>query len=108
MFQADLADGVVQQSLLHFNMQYEGAIPGLPDVVLSTNLGNAVAMSTPPGLEVVGVQSQFYRASSAVIDVYSFGVVGGELLIEHHVDAAETTIDLIRSLLRSVVSEHQH
>lgn len=107
MFQADLADGVVQQSLLHFNMQYEGAIPGLPDVVLSTNLGNAAAMRTPPGLEVTGVQSEFYRASSAVIDVYSFGVVGGELLLEHHVDAAENTVDLIHALLRAAASEPQ-
>ncbi|TFV58085.1 acyltransferase [Mycobacterium sp. PS03-16] len=105
MFQADLADGVVQQSLLHFNMQYEGAIPGLPDVVLSTNLGNAAAMRTPPGLDVTGVQSQFYRASSAVIDVYSFGIVGGELLLEHHVDAAENTVDLIGALLRAAASE---
>jgi hypothetical protein len=108
MFQADLSDGVIQQSLLHFNMQYEGAIPGLPDVVLSTNLGNAAAMRTPPDLEVVGVQSQFYRASSAVIDVYSFGMVGGELLIEHHVDAAENTVDLILSILRTAALEYQH
>jgi phenolphthiocerol/phthiocerol/phthiodiolone dimycocerosyl transferase len=106
LFSADVSDGVVQQSLLHFNMQYEGAIPGLPDVVLSTNLGNAAAMRTPPGLEVVGVQSQFYRSSSAVIDVYSFGVVGGELLIEHHVDAQEKTVDLIGSILRAAVHDH--
>ncbi|KUI39127.1 acyltransferase [Mycobacterium sp. GA-2829] len=105
LFQADLADGVVQQSLLHFNMQYEGAIPGLPDVVLSTNLGNAAAMRTPPGLELTGVRSQFYRASSAVIDVYSFGIVAGELLLEHHVDAEETTVDLIGALLRAAASE---
>lgn len=108
LFQADLTDGVIQQSLLHFSMQNEGAIPGLPDVVLSTNLGNAAAMRTPPDLEVVGVQSQFYRASSAVIDVYSFGTVGGELLLEHHVDAAEKTVDLIVSILRAASLEYQH
>lgn len=102
--QTDLADGVVQQSLLHFNLQYEGTVPGLADVVLSTNIGNVTAMPTPPGLEVVGFQSQFHRASSAVIDVYGFGVVGSELVLEHHVDAAsrERSLNLILDMLRAV------
>jgi hypothetical protein len=106
--QADLADGVVQQSLLHFNLQYEGTVPGLADVVLSTNIGNVTAMRTPPDLEVVGFKSQFHRASSAVIDVYGFGVVGGELILEHHVDAAapQTSVDLVLSLLRAASSEY--
>jgi phenolphthiocerol/phthiocerol/phthiodiolone dimycocerosyl transferase len=108
-FQADLSDGVIQQSLLHFNIQYEGAIPGLPDIVLSTNLGNVTAIRTPPDLEVVGLQSQFYRASAAVIDVYSFGIVAGRLLLEHHVDAAtpERSVELILSLLRAASLEYR-
>lgn len=109
--QADLADGVVQQSLLHFNLQYEGNVPGLADVVLSTNIGNiAAAMPTPPDLGIAGLRSQFYRASSAVIDVYGFGVVGGELILEHHVDAAapERSLDLVLGLLRAASLEHQH
>jgi hypothetical protein len=108
--QADMSDGVIQQSLLHFNMQYQGAIPGLPDVVLSTNIGNVTAMSTPPGLEVIGYHSAFHRATSAVIDVYSFGIVGGRLLLEHHVDAAapEKALDLIISLLLSASHEYQN
>jgi hypothetical protein len=105
--QADLADGVVQQSLLHFNLQYEGTLPGLADVVLSTNIGNVSAMRTPPDLEVVGFQSQFHRASSAVIDVYGFGVVGGELVLEHHVDAADPdkSTNMVLSLLRAASLE---
>lgn len=106
--QVDLADGVVQQSLLHFNLQYEGNVPGLADVVLSTNIGNVTAMPTPPGLEVADFRSQFHRASSAVIDVYGFGVVGGELLLEHHVDAAEPErpVNMVLALLRAASADH--
>jgi hypothetical protein len=108
--QADLSDGVVQQSLLHFNLQYEGTLPGLADIVLSTNIGNVAAMPTPPDLEVVGFQSQFHRASSAVIDIYGFGVVAGELLLEHHVDAAapQRSLELVLSMLRAASLEYQH
>jgi hypothetical protein len=108
--QSDLADGVVQQSLLHFNLQYEGNVPGLADVVLSTNIGNVAAMRTPPDLEIAGFQSQFHRASSAVIDIYGFGIIGGELLLEHHVDAEEPekSLALIVSLLRAAALQGQH
>ena len=109
--QADLAEGVVQQSLLHFNLQYEGNVPGLADVVLSTNIGNiAAAMPTPPELRIVDLRSQFHRASSAVIDVYGFGVVGGELILEHHVDAAapQRALELVLDLLRAAALEYQH
>jgi hypothetical protein len=109
-FQADLSDGVIQQSMLHFNLQYEGALPGLPDVVVSTNIGNASTMRMPEGLEAVGFQSQFHRASSAVIDVYSFGIAAGELVLEHHVEAAtpESSLELILALLRAASLEYQH
>jgi phenolphthiocerol/phthiocerol/phthiodiolone dimycocerosyl transferase len=107
--QADLSDGVIQQSMLHFNLQYEGGPPGLPDFVLSTNIGNVSAMPTPPDLELVDFESQFHRASAAVVDVYSFGVVGGQLLIEHHVHTTgpEKSIDLTLSLLRAASLEYQ-
>jgi hypothetical protein len=109
--QADLAEGTVQQSLLHFNLQYEGNVPGLADVVLSTNIGNiASAMPTPPDLEIVNLRSQFHRASSAVIDVYGFGVVAGELILEHHVDAAapQRALEMVLDLLRAASLEYQH
>jgi hypothetical protein len=35
-FRTDLADGVIQQSLLHFQIQYGGNPPGLPDVIMMT------------------------------------------------------------------------
>ena len=38
-FKKDLADGVIQQSLLHFSPQYVGNPPGLPDVVMFTDNG---------------------------------------------------------------------
>ena len=38
-FRADLSDGVIQQSLLHFSPQYVGNPPGLPDVVMFTDNG---------------------------------------------------------------------
>jgi hypothetical protein len=107
--QADLSDGVIQQSMLHFNLQYEGGPPGLPDVVLSTNIGNVSAMPTPPDLELVDFESQFHRTSTAVIDIYSFGVIGGQLLIEHHVQttSAEKSLELTLSLLRAASLEYQ-
>jgi hypothetical protein len=107
--QADLSDGVIQQSMLHFNLQYEGGPPGLPDFVLSTNIGNVSAMPTPPDLELVDFESQFHRASAAVVDIYSFGVVGGQLLIEHHVQTTspEKSLELTLSLLRDASLEHQ-
>jgi phenolphthiocerol/phthiocerol/phthiodiolone dimycocerosyl transferase len=108
-FQADLSEGVIQQSMLHFNLQYEGALPGLPDVVVSTNIGNASAIRMPPGVQAVGFQSQFHRASSAVIDVYSFGVAAGQLILEHHVEATtpESSLELILSLLRAASREYR-
>jgi hypothetical protein len=107
--QADLSDGVIQQSMLHFSLQYE-EIPGLPDAVIFTNIGNVSAMPAPPGLELVDFRSEFYRASSGVIDIYSSGVAAGQLHIEHHVQAGapEKSIEVILSLLRAALLEDQN
>ena len=51
-FRADLADGVIQQSFLHFGTQYQGNPPGLPDVVMTTDGGELPPLRTPPGLAV--------------------------------------------------------
>ena len=48
-FQADLSDGVIQQSRLHFSPQYVGNAPGLPDVVLLSDNGLVPPVRTPPG-----------------------------------------------------------
>lgn len=104
--QADLSEGVIQQSMLHFSLQYE-EIPGLPDAVIFTNIGNVSAMPTPPGLELVGFQSDFHRASGGIVDIYSSGVAAGQLHVEHHVQAGAPaeSIALILSLLRAAVPE---
>ncbi len=51
-FRADLSDGVIQQSLLHFSP--DEANVGLPNVVLCTDMGAMPPLRTPPGLEVDG------------------------------------------------------
>ena len=50
-FRADLADGVIQQSLLHFSPQYVGNPPGLPDVVMFTDNGLVPPIRTPSDVE---------------------------------------------------------
>jgi Phthiocerol/phthiodiolone dimycocerosyl transferase C-terminus len=50
-FRSDLAAGVIQQSLLHFQLQYEGNPPWLPDVVMITDGGEMPPVRTPPGLQ---------------------------------------------------------
>ncbi len=106
--QADLSEGVIQQSMLHFSLQYE-EIPGLPDAVINTNIGNISAMPPPPDLELVDFQSEFHRSSSGVVDIYSTGVAGGQLRVEHHVQTAapERSVELILSLLRAASLEYQ-
>ena len=51
-FRADLAEGVIQQSFLHFGQHYEGNPPGLPDVVMATDSGDIPSLRTPPELTV--------------------------------------------------------
>ena len=50
-FKKDIADGVIQQSFLHFSPQYVGNPPGLPDVVMLTDNGIVPPMPTPPDLD---------------------------------------------------------
>jgi hypothetical protein len=99
---ADLADGVVQQSMLHFKPQYDAGQRGLPDVVSSTNFGRTPVLPTPPGLFVEEWQSDVYRASS-VLDMYSVGIFGERLAVEHHTYAAQPqrSVDLVLSVLRA-------
>lgn len=103
-FRADLADGLIQQSILHFDLQYEGNPPGLPDVVIASNGGVLPSMPTPPGLRVDGVYSELFTASAAGIDLYAISVFDDRLHIEHHAHtpAPERAIDAIHALLCSV------
>ena len=47
-FQADVSEGVIQQSLLHFSPQYVGNAPGLPDVVMLTDTGRCLPCAHLP------------------------------------------------------------
>ena len=60
-FRADLSDGVIQQSLLHFDLQYAGTPSGLPDMVLATHLGSLPAPRTPPDVRIDGAQVEAVR-----------------------------------------------
>nr|WP_246230678.1 acyltransferase [Mycolicibacterium sediminis] len=100
-FATDLADGVVQTSMLHFKPQYDDGPRGLPDVVSSTNLGRTPPLPTPPGLSVTDWRTTIYRAST-VVDMYSVGIFGENLAVEHHTYApeAQRSVDEVLTILR--------
>jgi phenolphthiocerol/phthiocerol/phthiodiolone dimycocerosyl transferase len=107
-FRADLSDGVIQQSMLHFKPQYDEGQRGLPDVVSSTNLGRTPDLRTPPNVQVDDWQTEIYRSSS-VFDMYSVGTFGDRLAIERHTYAPEPqrSVELVLSILRATALEFQ-
>ena len=107
-FRADLADGVVQQSLLHYSPQYVGNLPGLPDIVMLTDGGMAPPVRTPPDVQMTATHDELFFAVNAGIDMYLSKVFAGQLVIEYHTHAPapETAIKEIHSLLRSVADQH--
>ena len=70
-FRADLSDGVIQQSVLHFSLQYQGSPPGLPPMVLCTDAGPIPAVQTPPGLEIDDFRSEMHCPARTPVDMYS-------------------------------------
>ena len=84
-FRADLADGVIQQSFLHFGEQYQGNPPGLPDVVMATDGGKLPPLRTPRDLvvEQYGLELLF-ASTSAGVDMYSAGTFDGRLMVSYH------------------------
>jgi len=107
-FRADLADGVIQQSLLHFSPQYVGNPPGLPDFVMLTDNGLVPPVRMPDGVELASVSGELYFAVTAGIDMYSSKIFSGQLMIEYHTHgpAPERSVAAIRSALISIVDEH--
>ncbi|AKN15842.1 acyltransferase PapA5 [Mycobacterium haemophilum DSM 44634] len=105
---ADLANGVVQQSGLHFGTAFEGTPPGLPPLVFCTDATAFPTMRTPPGLVIEDIQGRFYCSVSVPLDLYSCGVYEGQLIIEHHghIEEPGKALDAIRSLLCTVPSEY--
>jgi phenolphthiocerol/phthiocerol/phthiodiolone dimycocerosyl transferase len=107
-FQADLSDGVIQQSLLHFSPQYVGNPPGLPDFVMLTDNGLVPAMRTPPDMELTVRHSELLFAVDAGIDMYLSMIFAGKLMVEHHSHAPEPerSTAAIRSLLCTIAEQH--
>jgi hypothetical protein len=107
-FRADLADGVIQQSRLHFSPQYVGNPPGLPDVVMFADNGVVPPVRTPPGLEMTATHGEFYFTVSAGIDMYTSKVFAGQVMIEYHSHgpAPERSIEAVHSLLCAVAKQH--
>jgi len=107
-FQADVSEGVIQQSLLHFSPQYVGNAPGLPDVVMLTDTGPVPTVRTPPGLKLTACQSDMYFAVNAGIDIYFSGIFADQMWIEHHSHAPgrEMFIEEIRSVLCTIADQH--
>jgi hypothetical protein len=101
-FQTDLSEGVIQQSQLHFTLEYGFEALGLPDIVLCTNLGRVPAIRTPENVHVEDWRTEHYRTSVAVVEVYSIGIFDEQLLVEHHVHSPspQSSVDLILSQLR--------
>lgn len=106
-FRADVAEGIVQQSLLHYSPQYVGNLPGLPDIVMLTDGGMVPPIPMPPGLEVTATHDELFFAVDAGIDMYLSNVFAGQLVVEYHTHASapEKTIAEIHSLLRSIAEQ---
>jgi len=107
-FKADLADGVIQQSRLHFSPQYVGNAPGLPDVVLLSDNGLVPPVRTPPGLEVISTQGELYFAVSSGIEIYFTQIYAGQLNVEYHSfgPEPEKSVETISALLCAVAEQY--
>ena len=105
-FKKDIAEGVIQQSFLHFSPQYVGNPPGLPDVVMFTDNGIVPPMPTPPGVSFTGSHGELYFAVGAGIEIYTSKIFAERLMIEYHSHGPEPEIRVaaIESLLREVAA----
>lgn len=89
-FRADLAEGVIQQSFLHFGEQYQGNPPGLPDVVMATDGGKLPPLRTPRDLVVEQYDlGLLFASTSAGVDMYSAGTFDGRLMIIYNSNGPE-------------------
>lgn len=105
-FKKDIADGVIQQSFLHFSPQYVGNPPGLPDVVMFTDNGVVPPMPTPPGMEFTASHGEFYFAVGGGIEIYTSKIFAGRLMIEYHSHGPEPEkrVAAIEALLKGVAA----
>ena len=107
-FKSDIADGVIQQSRLHFSPQYVGNAPGMPDVILLSDNGMVPAVRTPPGLEVISTHGELYFAVSSGIEIYFTQIFAGQLNVEYHSHGPEPekSVEKIRELLCAVAEQY--
>ncbi|ORB67814.1 phthiocerol/phthiodiolone dimycocerosyl transferase family protein [Mycolicibacterium tusciae] len=108
-FRTDLADGVIQQSFLHFGLQYQGNPPGLPDVVMTTDGGELPPVRTPPGLTVEEYDVEvLFASTSAGVDMYSAATYDGRLVITYHSHGPEpdSYVREIHELLAAIPSRY--
>jgi hypothetical protein len=109
VFRVDLAEGVIQQSFLHFGLEYQGNPPGLPDVVMTTDGGELPPLRTPPDLVVEQYDLELLFAStSAGVDMYSAGTYDGRLVVSYHSHGPgpERYVAKIHTLLTGVPAKH--
>jgi len=107
-FKRDIAEGVIQQSFLHFSPQYVGNPPGLPDVVMFTDNGIVPPMRTPPDMKLTASHGEFYFAVGAGIEIYTSKIFNGQLMIEYHSHGPEPekSVAAIEAQLRSIADKH--
>jgi phenolphthiocerol/phthiocerol/phthiodiolone dimycocerosyl transferase len=106
-FRDDLSEGLIQQSSLHFSLNYEGTLPGLPPFVMCTDVGSIPGLRTPAGIEINDVGGEFHFAARAPVDLYSCWTFAGQLFIERHsnLPGHEKSLDAIHSLLCAAPAE---
>lgn len=108
-FRADLAEGVIAQSFLHFGAQYEGNPPGLPDVVMATDGGELPPLHTPPGLTVEQYDVEvLFASTSAGVDMYTAATYDGRMVVSYHSHGQESEryVRDIHDLLAAVPSRY--
>jgi hypothetical protein len=105
-FRKDIAEGVIQQSFMHFSPQYVGNPPGLPDVVMFTDNGIVPPLRTPPDLEFVSSHGEFYFAVGSGIEIYTSKIFAGQLMIEYHSHGPDPqrSIAAIEAQLKRIVA----
>ena len=105
-YKKDIAEGVIQQSFLHFSPQYVGNPPGLPDVVMFTDNGIVPPLPTPPDMEVAASHGEFYFAVASGIEIYTSKIFNGQLMIEYHSHGPdrEKSVAAIQSQLHAIAA----
>lgn len=105
-FKKDIAEGVIQQSFLHFSPQYVGNPPGLPDVVMFTDNGIVPPMRMPPGMKLAASHGELYFAVGSGIEIYTSKIFAGRLMLEYHSHGPEPekSVRAIESILCGIAA----